>query len=59
MFTIDECSSVYKEIIKLCTKGMISFMFIMLVEYIQPLQRASMKDPFLWWKVEQNAFEEV
>ena len=33
--------------------------FQMLVEYIQPLQRASMRDPFMWGKLEQNAFEEV
>ena len=31
----------------------------MLVEYLQPLQRASMRDPFVWGKLEQDAFEEV
>ena len=50
------------------TKQLLSFVqkvrylsrsFQMLVEYIQPLQRASMRDPFVWGKVEQNAFEEV
>ena len=37
----------------------LSCSFQMLVEYIQPLERASMRDPFVWGKVEQNAFEEV
>ena len=31
----------------------------MLVEYIQPLQKPSMRDSFMWGKVEQNVFEEV